>query len=145
MRRYKEEFGTADIPEDYRNMKEPNWVIAAKWLVRQHKLYFKQKLSPHKVKLLKGLGRAVLSFWVLFKAVGIKLDRPYGPLKINPLVQEVDPVRYAKLRAKHEELVKKRKRAEKRAMKMQKLERVKEMERQELLNWYLPFGDPRFR
>ena len=61
------------------------------------------------------------------------------------MIQEVDPIRYAKLRAKHEELVKKRKRAEKRAMKMQKMERIKEMERQELLNWYLPFGDPRFR
>eukprot|EP00210_Caulerpa_lentillifera_P000979 g943.t1 len=131
VRRYKERFGTPDIPEDYENLNEPNWVIASKWLVRQHKLYFKQKLSPHKVKLLKDLG--------------IKLDRPYGPLKINPYIQEVDPVRYAKMRAKHEELVKKRKRAEKRALKEQKLQRVKEMERQELLNWYLPFGDPRFR
>lgn len=73
------------------------------------------------------------------------MNRPYGPLKIDPMIQEVDPVRYTKLRAKHEELVKKRKRAEKRAMKVQKLERIKEMERQELLNWYLPFGDPRFR
>lgn len=131
MRRYKEKFGAADIPEDYENLNEPNWVIASRWLVRQHKLYFKQKLSPHKVKLLKDLG--------------LKLDRPYGPLKINPYIQEVDPVRYAKMRAKHEELVKKRKRAEKRALKEQKLQRVKEMERQELLNWYLPFGDPRFR
>ena len=57
VRRYKEKFGTADIPENYHNINEPNWTIAARWLVRQHKLYFKQKLSPHKVKLLKGLGR----------------------------------------------------------------------------------------
>lgn len=73
------------------------------------------------------------------------MDRPYGPLKINPMIQETDPVRYSKLRAKHEEMLRKRKRAEKRATKQRKLDRIKEMERQELLNWYLPFGDPRFR
>lgn len=49
--------GSAAIPDDYSNVREPNWMEASRWIQRQHKLYFKQKLSPHKVKLLKNLGK----------------------------------------------------------------------------------------
>lgn len=76
---------------------------------------------------------------------GVQLDKPYGPLGINPMIQESDPVMYKKLREKHEEMLRKRRKVEKRAAKRRKLEKAKEMERKELLNWYLPFGDPRFR
>lgn len=76
---------------------------------------------------------------------GVALNKPYGPLGIDPMIQEKDPVMYKKLREKHEEMLRKRRKVEKRAVKRRKLENAKEMERKELLNWYLPFGDPRFR
>lgn len=131
LRRYKAKHQTVEFPENYDDPNEPNWVEASRWMERQHKLFFKQKLSPHRVQMLKDLG--------------VPLDRPYGPLQINPMIQEVDPIRYKKLREKHEELLRRRKKVEKRAAKKRKEDKIKEMERQELLNWYLPFGDPRFR
>jgi len=131
LRRYKAKHATVEIPEGFDDPSEPNWMEASRWMERQHKLFFKQKLSPHKVRLLKDMG--------------VALDKPYGPLKINPMIQEVDPIAYKKLREKHEEMLRKRKKVEKRAAKKRKEDKIKEMERQELLNWYLPFGDPRFR
>lgn len=131
LRRYKAKHKTVEFPEAFNDPDEPNWMEASRWMERQHKLFFKQKLSPHRVQLLKDLG--------------VPLDKPYGPLKINPMIQEADPIRYKKLREKHEELLRKRKKLEKRQAKQRKEDKIKEMERQELLNWYLPFGDPRFR
>ena len=45
--------GTAEIPEDYADPSEPDFVEAGRWLARQKELYAGQKLLRRRVRLLK--------------------------------------------------------------------------------------------
>ena len=44
--------GTAEIPEDFRDSSEPDFVEAARWLARQKDHYLRQKLLHRRVRLL---------------------------------------------------------------------------------------------
>ena len=45
--------GSGEIPPDYRNPTEPDWVEAGRWLERQRELYRRQKLLLVRVRLIK--------------------------------------------------------------------------------------------
>lgn len=49
----QEVHGSGEIPPDYRNPTEPDWVEAGRWLERQRELYRRQKLLLVRVRLIK--------------------------------------------------------------------------------------------
>lgn len=56
----QEVHGSGEIPPDYRNPEEPDWVEAGRWLERQRFLYGRQKLLLLRVRLIKdALGEAL--------------------------------------------------------------------------------------
>ncbi|GAB4813798.1 hypothetical protein N2152v2_000844 [Parachlorella kessleri] len=79
LRRYKALHGTAEIPEDYQDPAEPDFVEGARWLARQKDHYLRQKLLQRRVRLIK-------------EALGISLERPYAPRRRNlhPVIRRED-------------------------------------------------------
>ncbi len=56
LRRYRAAHGDVAVAPDYVNRDEYDWMVAARWLKRQARLYAKQKLPEERQKLLASLG-----------------------------------------------------------------------------------------
>ncbi|KAK9813280.1 hypothetical protein WJX72_011855 [[Myrmecia] bisecta] len=69
-RRYKEIHGHANLPPDFYDPDDPDFVEAARWIARQDKLYQKQKLSERRLLILQDV-------------LGLKFRRPYSPVRKN--------------------------------------------------------------